>query len=531
MIMVFNPNPALRIQIKKETETELRNNFNPGTYTDLEKITNILKTLYKFQYNKICEIIKGVNSKNVISFLLYQYEIVNNNSRQNNLPQNLVLFKETILYLIDLIVENKQFEDSDAIYFYETEFFNKIWIYAENAIEYSNARNFSQKIGKEDVQLIISPEDSPNFITHNILTKNFDELLEFDKIKKKNIELRDKYLNGKDLQKKILEILYDEKRIDLKKEFGLSYIEFENIVLTWVQNSKKIENPQNIPCLFDSHITSISEAGKISFDKIEALFNGITSSWVISQFRKREIWNYVQQERSRKRPLIKINYNGKFFRLFSPAMLGDRICDIAEDIILSPQDRLPKEWDRGLIKRQLSKANNEIGKWFEHLTIDLLKSIDILGFKPGNTIRLSANETIQINSQIGPPDFIGFSQKDNAIIIIECKLLDCVFESKGIQGELKKFLSGKKDYTQKLKEKINWIQENHSSIKKAINYTCKISVPQECEHIYYCFVTYYPTTLRYFYNEIPSPTLVELVDLYLKRQKWPFEFGKMKVKE
>lgn len=526
--MVFKPNPTYRIQIRKETETELRNNFRLGTYSELEEIADILKFLYEFHYDKICEIIKGVNSKYVISFLLYQYEIVNNNSTQNDLPQDLVLFKETILFLIDLIVENKQYEVSDIIYFHEIDFFNKIWIHAENAIEYSNARNFSQKIVKEDIQLTIFPEDSPNFLTHNLLTKNFDGLLEFDKIRRKNIELRDKYLNGKDLQKKILEILYDEKRIDFKKEFGLSYVQFKNIILTWVQNSKKIENPKNIPCLFDYHITSVSKAANITNDKIDALVNGITLSWDTSN-RKREIWNYVQQERSRKRPLIKINYNGNNCRLFSPVMLGNRICDIGEDIILSPQDRLPKEWDRGLIKKQLSQANTEIGKWFEHLTIDLLKTVDILGFKPGNKIRLSADETIQINSKIGPPDFIGFSPKDNAVIIIECKLLDCVFESKGIQGELIKFLYGEKNYTQKLREKINWIQENHSSIKKAINYTCKISVPQECEDIYYCFVTYYPTTIRYFYNEIPSPTLVELVDLYLKRQKWPFEFGKMKV--
>ncbi len=531
--MIFYPNTDFRLQIRKETETELRSNFNSGTYFEIDKIATILKFLYDFHYEKICNLIKGVNSRNAISFLLFQYEIVSNDKLpKNKLPENLVLFKETILFLIDLLVENKPYEASSAVYFYEDEFFNKIWIHAENAIEYSSARNFSQKISKADTQLIIFPENSTIFISHNLLNNVANGLNDFDTNRKRNIELRDKYLNGNDLQKEILAILYDDNNIGFKNEFGITYLEFEHIILTWVRNSKRIKMPKDIPCLLDSHIASISDAGNISKEKIETLFKGLTLNWFNYKNGKREIWNYVQQERSRKRPLIEINYDGKHYRLFSPQMLGSRICDIGEDFILSPQNRLPKEWDKGIIKKKLALANNKIGKWFEYLTIDLLNTVNVIGFKPGNRIRLSTNEIIQIDSKIGPPDFIGYSPIDNAIIVIECKLLDCAFESKGIQSELLKFLEkkkGKKNYTQKFKEKIDWVNKNHEQLKRAIEYTCKILVPEECTKTYYCFVTYYPTTLRYFYTEIPSPTLVELVDLYLKRQKWPFEFGKMKV--
>ncbi|MBN1183867.1 MAG: hypothetical protein JXB49_16360 [Bacteroidales bacterium] len=528
---MFVPDPVLRLEISKEAEKKLRKEFSEGTYFETDQIVEILNFLHNYHYNETCEIIHGIDSREVISFLLFQFELVEkDNVYKEKSEQEYVFFKETIFYLLDLIVEKKSTESSNIVYFDKYELFHRLWIHAKNAIEYSNVSNLSHWICKGNTALTIYPVGAKYFIEHEILNSFTENFQSFGSDKKRNITLRDKYINGSDLQNEIYEILSSDDNLGFKSEFGLSYVEFEYIILDMIMNCKKINGPNDIPCISDSHIYSLAKGLNISKENIERLLNGVTLD--ISQFdhRKREVWDFTQQERSRKRPLVQINFDGKDLRLFAPSLLRERILMLGEDILLSPQLRLPKEWKVGIINKKLSQCNTKIGKWFENKTINLLRLIKIIGFKPSIRIKLSNFEVINIKPDIGPPDFIGYSFNDNSLVIIECKLLDCVFESKGIYGELSKFLcknDSKKCYVQKFKEKIAWISENLNSIKKAISYNCKIVVPENCNSIMYCFVTYYPTMLRYFYSEIPCPTLFELLDSYNINQKWPFEFGKI----
>lgn len=162
---------------------------------------------------------------------------------------------------------------------------------------------------------------------------------------------------------------------------------------------------------------------------------------------------------------------------------------------------------------------------------DKLIEIGVVGFKPGNKIIASDNSAIILDKGIGPADFIGYSDLLESVVVLECKLLDCVFDSKGIRSELGKFVKNSKNYFQKFKDKIDWIEGNFEFVKSAIQYDSKIEIPIKCNTIVYCFVTYYPTITEYFYNEIPIMTLAELLDLLTKGSKdWPFELGKLEVK-
>jgi hypothetical protein len=395
-------------------------------------------------------------------------------------------------------------------------------------VEYSSTSNLSHRIERIKTTLEIFPSGLELFLIHS-LADNFNDFSKEFRIRvKDNIELR-KQLLDIELKDEIFEYLKDDNKTDFKNLFGMSFYEFGRAVLTYSINSQTIDNPDKIPCISDTHLKALSKQTKIAFKKIETLFNGITLRKEHYAYKKREIWNYTQQERSRKRPFILIIFNGKSWRLFSPKMLENRIDNIGEDMILSPLDRLPLEWQTNSLKRNFAQANTYFGKWFEKKTIELLKTINIIGFKPGNRIRLDAKNLLIMDLTVGPPDFIGYSEFDKSIIFIECKLLDCVFESRGIQGELSKFLGPQKEnYIDSFLKKLNWLKNNKQKIIQAIEYSTKTSIPRDCSTINYSFVTYYPTTLKYFYNDIPSPTLFELVDLYKKRTRWPFEFGILK---
>ena len=525
---MFQPDPNIRLQIREALERELRKKYPVGLYREKKEIVEILNFIYDYHYNQICDIIRGVNTKDMVSFLLFQYEMIEREkTSKSNEVFNKVIFKETILYLLDLLVEKKSHESSDTIYFYENEFLNKLWVHAEKAVEYSDASNLTHRIKEIKTNLEILPPNSGYFLIHDLKDGYGYFFAQFQASVNDNIELRESLLNDNDLKDEIFQFLKDDKNICFKEEFDISYYEFGRTVLTYSANSKYIKTPRQIPCISDTHLEALSKHTNIPFKTIETLFNGITLREENYIDRNREIWNYTQQERSRKRPLIMIKFNGENWRLFSPKMLENRVDNMGEDIILNPMDRLPLEWQTKGIKKDFAQANTKFGKWFENKTIELLKTIDISGFKTGKKIRVNTSEHINIDSTIGPPDFIGYSKLDNTFVIIECKLLDCVFEPRGIQRELSKFLgnSRKKNYVGKFMEKINWLSDKKQHLKQAIEYQCKITIPKDCSIINYCFVTYYPTTLRYFYKEIPSPTLFELVDLYKKQKKWPFKFG------
>lgn len=519
---MFQPDKNIRIQIRTELESELRKSFSVGVYQDNKSIVEILNFIYNYHYNQISNLIRGVNIKNLISYLLYEYEKIENESIQTNI----ILYKETIFYLLDLLVEKRGYESSDTFYFFEIEFINRLWIHAENAIEYSNASNFTHRLIQFKTKLEILPPNSKYFLIHELDDGYNDSLKEHSVNVKENITLRDKYLNGKELNDEIFNFLKQEGIKSFYKEFNISYYDFFRNILEYTKTIQKIDSPNKIPCISNEHIQGLAKDLSISELNIEILLAGLTLKKENFAVKQREIWRYSQQERARKRPLIEINYGGKKWRLFSPKMIRNRIDMLGEDLILSPLDRLPNEWRKKSIKTEIAQINTKFGKWFENRTKEILETVNIFGYKPSNKIRINSSECINITSSIGPPDFIGYSKSDNSLIIIECKLLDCVFEPNGIQGEIIKFIGdNKNNYVKKFELKINWIEKNKQAIKHAIEYHCKMTIPNDCKLINYCFVTYYPTTIRYFYNKIPTPTLFELVDLYNKNKKWPFKNG------
>jgi hypothetical protein len=522
---MIQPDKNIRLQISNELESELRKLYSVGTYTDKKIIVKILNSIYEYHYKQICDLIRGVNIKNLASYLLFEYETLD--TQNESIGTNLVMYKETILYLLDLLVEKRGYESSSITYFFENEFISRLWIHAENSIQYSNASNFTYRIPHFKTNLEIFPPNSEYFLEHSLINRDNDSLAEHQVNVKQNNILIDKYLQGNDLNEEIHVYLKQEGLKSFEETFQLTYYDFFSILTDYANSVQKIEAPNKIPCISDRHMAGLSKDLNISESNIRILFSGLTLKKENFKDRQREIWKYSQQERSRKRSFIEINYGGKKWSLYSPKMVNNRINMLAEDLVLSPLDRIPTEWKDENLQEELAKINTKFGKWFENKTKELLEAINVFGYKPGNKLRINSSDCITITTSIGPPDFIGYSKFDNSLIVLECKLLDCVFEPNGIYGEYVKFLSedNKKNYVKKFESKISWIVKNKQAVIDAIEYNCKIKIPDNCKVIHYCFVTYYPTTIRYFYDNIPTPTLFELMDSYSKIKEWPFKHG------
>ncbi|MFA8433400.1 MAG: hypothetical protein ACEPOZ_02690 [Marinifilaceae bacterium] len=528
---IFTPDKEYRIEIRQFIESELKKKFDKGVYSNKEHILEVLRFIYELHYSKICDIIRGVNSRNIISFLLYQIEIIENSETKHEQIQNVVFHKETIFYLLDLFVEKKNVEFDEILYFHENELFHKLWIHAEKCIEYALAGNHVNMIGSKSNYIELFPSDSNLFLVQSEFD-DFNKLFaEFQNDIKRNISLRAKYFKDVELKDEIIELVKDDENTGFEKCFGLKYLEFEYLFLDMLINIGEIERPNKIPCFSVNDILNISNQIDLPVEKLKVLISGISLRKQNFEVKNREIWNYVQQERARKRPLIELSFNGNKYLLFSPKMLGARIGGLAEDLVLSPQNRIPLEWNNTGINKKFSNLNTKIGEWFETLTKDKLAEVGVWGFKPSGKLKISNISTIALDKGIGPADFIGYSSLLESVVVCECKLLDCVFDSKGIRSELGKFVNNKKNYFQKFQEKIDWIKCNFESVKRAVEWQSKIVIPNKCNSIVYCFVTYYPTITEYIYDEIPIMTLAEFLDLLTNGSKdWPFKFGKLEIR-
>ncbi len=229
-----------------ELESELRKLYSVGTYTDKKIIVKILNSIYEYHYKQICDLIRGVNIKNLASYLLFEYETLDN--QNESIGTNLAMYKETILYLLDLLVEKRGYESSSISYFFENEFISRLWIHAENSILYSNASNFTYKIPYFRTNLEIFPPNSEYFLVHSLIDRNEDSLAGHQVNVKQNNILIDKHLQGNDLNEEIHVYLKQEGLKSFEEKFQITYYDFFSNLINYANSVQKIEAPNKIPC-------------------------------------------------------------------------------------------------------------------------------------------------------------------------------------------------------------------------------------------------------------------------------------------
>ena len=104
------------------------------------------------------------------------------------------------------------------------------------------------------------------------------------------------------------------------------------------------------------------------------------------------------------------------------------------------------------------------------------------------------------------------------------------FEGKFFRDDIKEFITSKKAYVKKYTRKVQWVQENISSIVNALNSTELYSTPINPLAITTAIITFYPTIAQYFINEYPCISITNLILDYKKKNKWSYDQGVYPIK-
>jgi hypothetical protein len=135
----------------------------------------------------------------------------------------------------------------------------------------------------------------------------------------------------------------------------------------------------------------------------------------------------------------------------------------------------------------------------------------------GRVIR--GGEKIEIPQEIGQFDFLGYSEKDAALVVIESKMVEVGFESRLYRDEISQFAIGKRSFAAQLRKKAEWAAANRERLARAFG------AARTSPRVVSALVTLYPTYAALRIADLPCVSLVELMEDYAAEGGWPYSVG------
>ena len=132
---------------------------------------------------------------------------------------------------------------------------------------------------------------------------------------------------------------------------------------------------------------------------------------------------------------------------------------------------------------------------------------------------IGGGERIDIPAEVGQFDFLGYSEKDSALVVVESKMVEVGFESRFFRDEISQFATGKRSYAGQLCRKLNWVAANRAAVARALG------AGGRGLRVVSALVTLYPTYAACKIGDLPCVSVVELMEDYSGKGAWPYSVG------
>lgn len=534
---IYDPNQNSRVELRHECEDYLRKRYKPGIYKGTEA-NNISKYLFGFYNSKFIEEIQEMDNDYFVYFTLYQYDLatkINKSFRNNQLTteassywkENGPLYRRTLSYLLEGLISNLEISNNPKNTIIKAfESYDRLFILSEKAIKNSIISNEIFYLN-DSYKLRINPIGSETYIEtiETVKSRNYSDLHKtYVEQSTRDINLRNKYISGLPYEsdwKKHGKFLNES----FKEIFDLDYYEAMYLLSDIIKNSKPIECTNDIPLVNKSNFIDdiISQIG-IDKDKVHRFFNGLILSKKDLRKNKRSFIKFKQEYRSNRRPFLQFEKQNTTYLTWSTEMLIERLDFLDNDFIFK---NIPSEWRKGGINKAVNYISNDAGRWFEKQVKENLLKVGINGDHIKDKFH-TGQESLNCKI-IGGLDFLGYSNNDNILILIECKYINSGFEPKTYYNDIVSFTDPKNGYISRLDEKVEWIMDNFIYVKRDLSKRMSISIPDSCNTIGISFFTYVKTFAYAFIDNYPCISLTEFMENYEKEKKWYLKTGIIKI--
>jgi hypothetical protein len=530
---LYIPNPSSRSTLRVEIEEHLRSVYQPGIYTGNEA-NEISKHLFNFYHSELKKTITLIDDPFFIYFTLFNFDKatkINYQFKNNKLSKSDSLewktrgplYRRTLSYLLDEMVSNFNFPTKSEQSFMQSMIeFDRIFLLVEKSINYSIVSNeiyylnesYKVKINSSGSELFIESLDTKESLLFKKLHEYYYKQTALD------ATLKSKYLEGRAYEDdwvKHGEFLNEA----FKNTLEISYSELMFVLTSIILNTKEIEDEKDIPLVKKNDlIHNIAEQIKRPEKKIQDILDGLILKKSHFVQNKRTFQKYKQLYRVGKRPFIEIEKPDGKYLTWSNEMLKERLNFLDNDFIFKT---LPTEWVNGKTLLSVDRISNDAGRWFENQVKQNFLKRGIVGDKIKDKI-LPGKKSLNCGL-VGGFDFIGYSQKDNLIILVECKFINPGFEPRSYYDDIDSFTNSRNGFVKKLDKKVEWLLSNFNEVKREIEIRYCITIPQTCINIGTAFMTYVNTFAFAFIQKYPCVSLTEFFHNYDKKKKWYLKKG------
>ncbi len=528
-VSIFRPNLNIEIEKREEIESFVRKNYAPGKYVG-DTISPIFHCIVEYLDAKIRQNIIKIISRDFIEFILFQYDQAtliqknrNNLSTQEKKRWDELgpIFRRSTKYIAEITTLQHQTDTISRLSEDEClSILSAIYIYTEELFTFCNASDAAFYLFPEDTIIEITKPSEEHFFKYYTKQEVFNDMrrrVDFD------TQNKHKYIEDKEI---IYDLAIKERFLNnaftntLKCSFSDCIACLKNII------DNSIPSPQNksFPVLYiqqEKIYSILSDISGIERCVIEKIVSGFTLTQ--NNLIDRKAYKPKQKYRALARAFFEwddIDY-GKHF-VWSSQMAMEALLFLIRDITFSI---LPFEWKSKNTEIALGHLNGYVGKWFETVSkkqLELLGYTVLCGLK---SIGVGQNRLIIPQEGIGEIDILAYSQKQNILLIGECKMVKEGFDPVYFKDSLSEFVNSEKSYANKFKAKIEWVAQNIQAVYNALLHLTEFKQMQKPSTLVPIMLTYAPSFAEYYIEDFPCVSLTEFCEKHKSQINYPFQKG------
>lgn len=200
-------------------------------------------------------------------------------------------------------------------------------------------------------------------------------------------------------------------------------------------------------------------------EAVERAISGFSVSRQQMEAETPELWRSNREYRAYRRAFFEVPHATGEHVVFSPAMAEEGFTILNREAVFG---QFPREWRSDSVTQSLGRLGNEAGKWFERVVEDSCRQIAFAGQRSATHYIGRGDTRIQIPPDVGEIDFIGYSAREQVLLILECKLVRYAFEPRYHRDDIYDFALAEQSHANKFRRKARWVQENLRRICTAL---------------------------------------------------------------
>ena len=302
-----------------------------------------------------------------------------------------------------------------------------------------------------------------------------------------------------------------------ERSFGCRFSRFLHVLA--IINEQAKPDPGSYPVMFfrrQGLVEDIVKNGVGGEDVASRILAGFTVTRGQMMEERRAIYHPNQEHRAFRRGYFEFPHSTGMHLFWSAALASEGLDHLVNGVCFK---KLPEEWLTSETSASLDTLSNDAGRWFEREVSAKLRDLGMKGAGVGGRV-IGGGEKIAIPSEVGQFDFLGFSERDGALVVVESKMIEVGFESRFFRDEISQFATGKRSYAGQLRKKWEWVATNRAMLAKALGAGTVGDLK-----VVAALITLYPTYAAFKITDMPCVSLVELLEDYRAAGKWPYSVG------